>query len=257
MLLKVIVAFFVATLVSGASHANAQEQPAGDTQNSASPGAVFKIGNGVSPPRVIYQGDPEFSEQARQEHFQGTCVLLLVVGEDGRPRDIRVTKPIGKGLDEKAIEAVREWRFDPARKDGKPVAVQIAVEVDFHLYGNNDWKLAELVRKAAAGDAQAQLELSGFYFEGRDIGKDDNLGLMYLEKAARHGLPKAQFLMGEHFAHGNLPDYPKAYLWYTLAERSGYKHSDKKLKELTARMTTEQAQAGRALVDNWPNVSTK
>jgi TonB family protein len=181
----------------------------------------------------------------------------LVVGEDGKPRDIKVTKPLGKGLDEKAVEAVRSWKFDPARKDGKPVAVQIAVEVDFHLYGNNDRKIAELTTKAAAGDAKAELELSTFYFEGRDIEQDDQRGLTYLAGAARQGLPKAQFLMGEHIARERAPDYPKAYMWYTLAQRGGYKRSDKKLKKLTARMTPEQVQAGQALADKWPNLPAK
>ena len=61
-------------------------------------------------------------------------MLYLVVGPDGKPRDIRVLRTLGLGLDEKSIEAVRTWRFEPAMKDGKPVAVQISVEVEFHLY---------------------------------------------------------------------------------------------------------------------------
>ena len=97
-------------------------------------GGLRKIGGGVSSPVVIYQVDPEFSEEARKAKFQGTCVLWLVVGPDGRPRDIRVQRTLGLGLDEKAIEAVKTWRFDPALKDGKPVAVQINVEVSFRLY---------------------------------------------------------------------------------------------------------------------------
>jgi TonB family protein len=58
----------------------------------------------------------------------------MIVGPDGKPRDIRVQRGIGMGLDQKAIEAVQQWRFDPATKDGRPVAVQISVEVSFKLY---------------------------------------------------------------------------------------------------------------------------
>jgi TonB family protein len=58
----------------------------------------------------------------------------MVVGPDGKPHNIRVVRTLGLGLDEKAIEAVKNWRFKPAMKDGKPVAVQISVEVEFHLY---------------------------------------------------------------------------------------------------------------------------
>jgi TonB family protein len=61
-------------------------------------------------------------------------VLWVVVGPDGRPRDVRVSRSLGLGLDEKAMDAVRSWKFEPARKDGQPVAVQINVEVNFRLY---------------------------------------------------------------------------------------------------------------------------
>jgi protein TonB len=97
-------------------------------------GGAFRVGGGVSAPKAIYAPDPEYSEEARKAKFQGTCVLWLIVGPDGRPRDIRVQRTLGLGLDEKAIEAVKTWRFDPALKDGKPVAVQINVEVSFRLY---------------------------------------------------------------------------------------------------------------------------
>jgi periplasmic protein TonB len=97
-------------------------------------GGVFRVGGGVSAPRPVFTPDPEYSEEARKAKFQGTCVLWLVVGPDGRPRDIRVARTLGLGLDEKAIEAVKQWKFEPAMKDGKPVAVQINVEVSFRLY---------------------------------------------------------------------------------------------------------------------------
>lgn len=98
-------------------------------------GGVFKVGGGVSAPKEVYAPEPEYSEEARKAKYQGTVVLWVVIGPDGRPRDpIKVLRSVGMGLDQKAVEAVRQWRFDPAKKDGQPVAVQIAVEVDFHLY---------------------------------------------------------------------------------------------------------------------------
>jgi protein TonB len=97
-------------------------------------GGVFRIGKGVTPPRVIYQTDPEFSEEARKAKYQGTCVLGLIVDSNGRPTAIRVINALGMGLDEKAIESVKNWKFEPGKKDGHDVAVEIAVEVDFHLY---------------------------------------------------------------------------------------------------------------------------
>jgi periplasmic protein TonB len=97
-------------------------------------GGPYRVGGGVSAPRVLFSPDPEYSEEARKAKYQGTVVLWVVVGPDGRPRDLRVQRSLGLGLDEKAMEAVRTWKFDPARKDGQPVAVQINVEVNFRLY---------------------------------------------------------------------------------------------------------------------------
>lgn len=97
-------------------------------------GGVFRVGGGVSAPRAVFAPDPEYSEEARKAKYQGVVVLWLIVGPDGRPRDLRVARSLGMGLDQKAIETVRQWRFEPAMKDGKPVAVQINVEVNFRLY---------------------------------------------------------------------------------------------------------------------------
>lgn len=95
---------------------------------------ILKVGNGIDPPRAIYTPDPEYSEQARSDKYQGKCILQLVVGPDGRPYDIKLSQPLGHGLDVKAVEAVQQWRFKPAMKDGQAVAVAINVEVQFRLY---------------------------------------------------------------------------------------------------------------------------
>jgi TonB family protein len=92
------------------------------------------MGMGASPPRPIYDPEPEFSEEARKAKYQGVCVLDLIVDPNGLPTNIRVASALGMGLDEKAIEAVKHWRFQPALKDGRPVPYEISLEVDFHLY---------------------------------------------------------------------------------------------------------------------------
>jgi len=106
----------------------------GPGEGGGTGGGIFHVGGGVSPPVAIYKPDPEFSEEARKAKYQGVCLLGLVVGTDGRPRNIRVLSSLGMGLDEKAIEAVKNWKFEPAMKEGHPVNVEIAVEVEFHLY---------------------------------------------------------------------------------------------------------------------------
>ena len=96
-------------------------------------GGSYKVGGAISAPKPIYTPDPEFSDEARDAKYQGTVVLRTMIGTDGLPRDIRIHRSLGKGLDEKAVEALRRWRFAPALKDGQPVRVEITVEVRFKL----------------------------------------------------------------------------------------------------------------------------
>jgi periplasmic protein TonB len=96
-------------------------------------GGAYKIGGGVSAPSILFKVEPEYSEEARKAKFQGTVVLFVVVDEHGNPRDIRVIRPLGLGLDQKAVEAVEKWKFNPGKKDGKPVPVQAQIEVNFRL----------------------------------------------------------------------------------------------------------------------------
>jgi TonB family protein len=96
-------------------------------------GGVSHIGGGVSAPQVVSKVEPEYSEEARKAKLQGTVVLYVVVDEQGLPRDLKVVRPLGLGLDQKAIEAAQKWRFKPGLKDGHPVAVSAQIEVNFRL----------------------------------------------------------------------------------------------------------------------------
>jgi TonB family protein len=89
---------------------------------------------GITPPQAIYSPDPEYSEEARKAKFQGTVVLWVMIGADGRVHDIKLKSPVGLGLDQKAIDAVKTWRFEPARKNGQPLDVASLIEVNFRLY---------------------------------------------------------------------------------------------------------------------------
>jgi TonB family protein len=94
----------------------------------------FPNTNGVTPPRLIHNTNPEFSDEARRKKIEGVVTLSLVVDTNGQPTDVQVVTPLGHGLDEKAVEAVQQWRFQPAVKDGNPIAKKINVQVNFHLY---------------------------------------------------------------------------------------------------------------------------
>ncbi len=96
-------------------------------------GGVMHIGGGVSKPIVIYQPEAEFSEEARKAKFSGSVTVYLYIEPDGTPSHVRVAQGVGMGLDEKAVEAVRQYRFKPAMKDGKPVRVDLYVAVNFQI----------------------------------------------------------------------------------------------------------------------------
>ncbi len=98
-------------------------------------GGLYRIGGGVSAPVPIFQPEAEFSDEARRAKYQGVCLISLIVDAQGNPQNPRVIRALGMGLDEKALEAVRKYKFKPAMKDGRtPVPVMITIEVNFRLY---------------------------------------------------------------------------------------------------------------------------
>jgi TonB family protein len=96
-------------------------------------GGVYRVGGGVSAPSVLYKVDPEYSEEARKAKYSGTVLISLIVDPQGHAQNIKVVRSLGLGLDEKAMEAVAKWRFKPGLKDGRAVAVQATIEVNFRL----------------------------------------------------------------------------------------------------------------------------
>ena len=97
-------------------------------------GGIRKIGGGVSAPVILFQPEPEFSEEARKAKVAGNVLVYLQVDASGRPAHVRVLRGIGLGLDEKAMEAVRQYKFKPAMENGHPVAVEMNVEVNFTIF---------------------------------------------------------------------------------------------------------------------------
>jgi protein TonB len=97
-------------------------------------GGLMSVGGGVSAPLLIHSVEPEFTEAARRANYQGSVSINLIVDSQGNPQDVRLASHLGMGLEEKAIEAVRMYRFRPAMYQGHPVSVQIVIDVDFHLH---------------------------------------------------------------------------------------------------------------------------
>jgi TonB family protein len=109
------------------------------TQARAADDKIYKIGGGVTAPKVLSKVAPEYPSKARDRKISGFVVLSVVAGTDGIAHDINVLKGINSGVDEgidsaidgKAVEAVQQWRFQPGAKDGEPVQVRATVEINF------------------------------------------------------------------------------------------------------------------------------
>ncbi|MGH6628899.1 MAG: energy transducer TonB [Burkholderiales bacterium] len=97
-------------------------------------GGAYSVGGNVTAPIPIYKPEPPYSEEARKAKYQGTVVLYIIVDVQGNVTDARVVKPLGLGLDEKALDTVRTWKFKPGMRNGVPVAVRVMVEVSFRLF---------------------------------------------------------------------------------------------------------------------------
>jgi TonB family protein len=121
--------------IRGMSRAPQGEESAdvGSHRSSAEAGTIDGNG-GPTHPVAIYTPDPEYSEKARKAGVEGAVLLKVKVTETGEVADLQVVKGLGSGLDEKAMDAVRRWKFKPGLKDGSPVASEINVEASFHLY---------------------------------------------------------------------------------------------------------------------------
>jgi len=135
---------FVFCLICGASlfgqstsTTEQKQEPPSGTPGSERLVRVCDPKNPIAPcataPRPVFTADPEYSQEARDAHYEGSCVLWMIVGSDGKPRNIKVVRTLGLGLDEKAIEAVKQWKFEPGMMDGKPVAVQVNLKMSFRL----------------------------------------------------------------------------------------------------------------------------
>jgi protein TonB len=119
---------------SGTGMGNGNGSGIGSGSGGGMGGGVRQVGGGVKGPVIIYQPEPEFSEEARKAKFMGVVTVSLIVGADGKPQQVHVTRGVGMGLDDNAVAAVKQYRFKPATENGKPVAVYLNVEVNFEIF---------------------------------------------------------------------------------------------------------------------------
>ena len=116
----------VSVLCSGQSQKSADE----DASQPEEP--VYDLGPGVTPPRVIKQVNPKYSESSRGVRVTGSITIGVIVSSQSAPKDPHVIRGIDDEVDRAAVEALKQWRFAPARKEGKAVAVRVVIEIAFH-----------------------------------------------------------------------------------------------------------------------------
>jgi bla regulator protein blaR1 len=105
-----------------------------DSSTFADAQQIYHIGGDVTAPELVFAPDPEFTEKARRAKYQGACVITTVIDAQGNPTQVLVVRHLGMGLDKKAVEAVKQYKFKPAMRLGNPVAVKVNIEVNFRLY---------------------------------------------------------------------------------------------------------------------------
>jgi len=190
-------------------------------------------GPDVSPPRVLRDKQPTYSEEARKAQVQGTVFLRLIVDEKGHPTNITVVSPLGYGLDELAERAVAKWEFQPGKMNGKAVPVFAAIEVNFRLLRSEfnetlerqrtlfnvaavDLKSEDLATRKRAVNAVQDLAMAGFapaqyavglwYMAGKNVEQNKATGISVLQDAAskNHG-PALYELASRHMRGEDLP----------------------------------------------------
>jgi TonB family protein len=125
----------VATAQSTRANMGSTPMMIGSASNHvADPQQIYHVGGDVTAPTLVFAPDPEFTEKARRAKYQGVCVISTVVDAQGNPTRVQVVRQLGMGLDKKAVEAVKQYRFKPAMRLGKPVPVEVKIEVNFRLY---------------------------------------------------------------------------------------------------------------------------
>ena len=183
---------------------------------------ALRVGDGVSPPKMIAQAVPKFTAEARRALVQGTVLIGYVVDEKGEPADIEIISPLGFGLDEEAVRAVSRWRFVPATKEGKPIRVFSQARINFEFPGT--WT-----------DSAAERRRTVFNIAVNNLSKGNEKSktsaMTSLEKLVKEKYPRAMALMGRFYLTGaNLEQDAEKGL--TLLEAAAKKGDDYALAEL-------------------------
>jgi protein TonB len=245
-----------------AAAAIAQSAPSA-TVESADSQPVYKVGAGVTAPVLRYRPEPEISEkQARVRHRSGTVALTAIIGSDGRVSDVKVTRGYDPEYDAAALKAVKQWTFDPARKDGVPVAVKVNIDVDFHIDYDGvpamrDWQ-SQLCTRAypgtiAAGSPAAAMQAGCEKLGQAKHKKQQALAIPDFEQAAAQGFANAQLMLAgmNEDGMGVKKDKVAALRWFQIALHSGSPEAQPEIDRLSKKMKSKDVEAASSQANEW------
>jgi TonB family protein len=133
-LLTLTTLILVSNLLSaGLAARDTSKTDAGRSTEKKHSDPIYEIGGDVKPPKLVHVVEPEFSAHSEQAFVSGVVKIQIIVTSEGMPKDPKVLSGLSEVQNKKAVEAVAQWRFQPATKEDKPVNVRVTVEVNFHL----------------------------------------------------------------------------------------------------------------------------
>lgn len=202
------------------------------------------LSKSVTPPRLVHSVDPQYTKQADEAQIEGTVVLNAIIGLDGRVTNASVLIPLPAGLDEKALEAVKLWRYVPASMDGEDVPVLTPIDVVFRLpYQKNRPPApplpANLEQAAFMGDPAADFKLGDKYERARNFDE----ARRYFRLCAAIGNPSCQYRLGRLMVSGpgiNPNDFAQGVTWLEIARDHGDKQAAELCQTAAAKLSTIQ-----------------
>lgn len=223
---------------------------------------LYKPGSGVSAPVPLSHPEPEISEQARVQKRSGIVTLTAIVRNDGRVSDVKVARGYDPEFDAAALKAVKQWTFDPARKDGVPVAVKISIEVAFDIGYNGepamrDWQSQLCTRPlttAAAPDTPAAAMVAGCGKLGQAKHKKQwALAIPDFERSAAGGFADAQLMLAgmNEDGMGVKKDKVAALKWFQIALHSGSSGAQQEIDRLSKKMKSKDVESASAQANEW------
>jgi TonB family protein len=218
----------------------------------AVPLCIAQLPPDTTPPRLVKRVQPEYSKDARKAKIEGIVVLFVTVQADGTPNDIKVMSPLGYGLDEQAIEAVRQWRFEPALKAGVPVSFFSTIDLVFSLGNRPLPRDFETIEKR-----RSNYNIGMHYLQGDIVPQNLAKARAEFEKSAVAGYAEARFRLAICYRDGlgTEKDPVRALAWMRLAVSKEVPDAAAEAVKIASTLSPSDIDRAQKLVEKWSTAS--